>query len=145
MGNLRKIKRKMRLDRDLRKTLVRSTKDEILIDVDGDGLPDVALLDVAGDGDVDTLAVDLNGNGDFDLFFHDSDANGIPDMVWLNDEDEGVELVGVGPEIEQAMIAAAQAVFEQMALEEYVAQELDKELDELQKEIDQARKALRGK
>ena len=140
MGNLRKIKRKMRLDRDLRKTLVRSTKDEILIDVDGD-----ALLDVAGDGDVDTLAVDLNGNGEFDLFFHDSDANGVPDMVWLNDEDEGVELVGVGPEIEQAMIAAAQAVFEQMALEEYVAQELDKELDELQKEIDQARKALRGK
>ncbi len=145
MGNLRKIKRKMRLDRDLRKTLVRSTKDEILIDVDGDGMPDVALLDVAGDGDVDTLAVDLNGNGEFDLFFHDSDANGIPDMVWLNDEDEGVELVGVGPEIEQAMIAAAQAVLEQMALEEYVAQELDKELDELQKEIDQARKALRGK
>ena len=145
MGNLRKIKRKMRLDRDLRKTLVRSTKDEILIDVDGDGMPDVALLDVSGDGDVDTLAVDLNGNGEFDLFFHDSDANGVPDMVWLNDEDEGVELVGVGPEIEQAMIAAAQAVLEQMALEEYVAQELDKELDELQKEIDQARKALRGK
>ncbi len=145
MGNLRKIKRKMRLDRDLRKTLVRSTKDEILIDVDGDGMPDVALLDVSGDGDVDTLAVDLNGNGEFDLFFHDSDANGVPDMVWLNDEDEGVELVGVGPEIEQAMIAAAQAVLEQMALEEYVAQELDKELDELQQEIDQARKALRGK
>ena len=142
MGNLRKIKRKMRLDR---KTLVRSTKDEILIDVDGDGMPDVALLDVSGDGDVDTLAVDLNGNGEFDLFFHDSDANGVPDMVWLNDEDEGVELVGVGPEIEQAMIAAAQAVLEQMALEEYVAQELDKELDELQQEIDQARKALRGK
>lgn len=145
MGNLRKIKRKMRLDRDLRKTLVRSTKDEILIDVDGDGMPDVALLDVSGDGDVDTLAVDLNGNGEFDLFFHDSDANGVPDMVWLNDEDEGVELVGVGPEIEQAMVAAAQAVLEQMALEEYVAQELDQELDELQQEIDQARKALRGK
>ena len=37
MGTLRKVKRKMKMDKDFRKTLVRSAKDEILIDVDGDG------------------------------------------------------------------------------------------------------------
>ena len=36
MGTLRKVKRKMKMDKDFRKTLVRSAKDEILIDVDGD-------------------------------------------------------------------------------------------------------------
>lgn len=145
MGNLRKIKRKMRLDRDLRKTLIRSAKDEILIDVDGDGSPDVALMDSTGDGDIDTLAVDLTGDGEFDLYFHDSDANGIPDMVFLNSEEDGaIELVGVGPEVEEAMVMAAQVVFAQMALEEYVTELLDSALDELQAQIDAARKELRG-
>ena len=44
MGTLRKVKRKMKMDKDFRKTLVRSAKDEILIDVDGDGQPDVSRL-----------------------------------------------------------------------------------------------------
>ena len=37
MGTLRKVKLKMMLDKEFRKTLVRSAKDEILIDMDGDG------------------------------------------------------------------------------------------------------------
>ena len=142
MGNLRTIKNKMRLDPDLRKTLIRSTPDEILIDVDGDGLPDVVLLDSTGDGDIDTLAVDLTGDGEFNLYFHDSDANGIPDLVFLVDGDEA-ELLGVGQEVEDAMIQAAQDIFAMMALEDYVAAALDEALEELQKEIDEARRELR--
>ena len=142
MGNLRAIKNKMRLDPDLRKTLIRSTPDEILIDVDGDSLPDVVLLDSTGDGDIDTLAVDLTGDGEFNLYFHDSDANGIPDLVFLVDGDEA-ELLGVGQEVEDAMIQAAQDIFAMMALEDYVAAALDEALEELQKEIDEARRELR--
>lgn len=146
MGTLRQVKRKMRLDRDLRKTLVRSAKDEILIDVDGDGQPDVVLMDSTGDGDIDTVAVDLTGDGEFDLYFHDSDANGVPDMVLLDSDGDGqLDLVGVGPEVEAEMIEAAKTVLAIMALGDYVAQELDAALDELDKEIRAARKALRAR
>ena len=62
MGTLRKMKMKMRLDKDLHKTLVRSAKNEILIDVDGYHEADFALMDTTGDGDIDTLAVDLTGD-----------------------------------------------------------------------------------
>ncbi|MCC8358026.1 MAG: hypothetical protein LJU34_09435 [Oscillospiraceae bacterium] len=144
MGTLRKVKRKMKLDRDLRKTLVRSAKDEILIDIDGDGAPDVVILDSTGDGDIDTVAVDVSGDGEFDLYFHDSDANGIPDMILLDSDGDGeLELVGVGQEVEDAMIEAAQTILTALALGDYIAEELDAALDELDKEVRQARKALK--
>ncbi|MCD8116353.1 MAG: hypothetical protein LUE21_04440 [Oscillospiraceae bacterium] len=143
MGTLRKVKRKMMLDRDLRKTLVRSAKDEILLDVDGDGAPDILLLDSTGDGDIDTLAVDLSGDGEFDLYFHDSDANGIPDMILLDSDGDGeLELAGVGQEVEDAMIGTAQAILDVLTLGDYIVEELDAALDELDKEVRQARKAL---
>lgn len=143
MGNLRKIKMKMKMDKDFRKTLVRSAKDEILIDVDGDGQPDIALMDSVGDGDIDTLAVDLNGDGEFNLYFHDSDANGLPDMILLDSEGNGnMEILDVGPEAEQKMILAAHAVMAMLELGDYAAQTLDCALEDLQKEIDEARKLL---
>lgn len=46
---MRKVKQKMKLGEDLRGTRIRGTKNEILIDMDGDGLPDVALMDSTGD------------------------------------------------------------------------------------------------
>lgn len=143
MGTLRKVKRKMKMDKDFRKALVRSAKDEILIDVDGDGQPDIALMDSVGDGDIDTLAVDLNGDGEFNLYFHDSDANGLPDIVLLDSEGDGrVEVLGVGPEVETRMIMAAHTIMTMLDLEDYASASLDSALDELQKEIDEARKLL---
>ena len=143
MGTLRKTKLKMKLDKDFRKTLIRSAKDEILIDLDGDRMPDVALMDSTGDGDIDTLAVDLTGDGEFNLYFHDSDANGLPDMVLLDSEGDGtVEVIGIGPEVEARMIVAAHAVMTMMDLEEYAAETLDKALDELQGVLEEARKEL---
>ena len=145
MGNLRKIKRRMKLDREWRKTLLRSAKDEILIDVDGDGLADLALMDSIGDGDIDTLAVDLTGDGEFNLYFHDSDANGLPDMVLLDAEGDGtLELIGVGPEVETKMILAAHAILTILDLEEYAADKLDGAIDELQKELEEARTELKS-
>ena len=143
MGTLRQIKRKMKMDKDWRKTLLRSAKDEILIDVDGDGMADVALMDSTGDGNIDTLAVDLTGDGEFNLYFHDSDANNIPDMVLLDSEGDGtLELIGVGPEVEKQMIVAAGNILTMMALGDYVAEKLDKELEDLQEELDAAREQL---
>ena len=145
MGTLRQIKRKMKTDKDLRKTLLRSAKDEILIDIDGDKLADVALMDSTGDGNIDTLAVDLTGDGEFNLYFHDSDANNIPDMILLDSEGDGtLELIGIGKEVEEQMIIAANNILTMMAVGDYIAEQLDKELDDLQKELDLARAALHG-
>lgn len=146
MGTLRKVKRKMRFDKDLRKTLVRSAKDEILIDVDGDGQPDVALMDSTGDGDIDTLAVDLNGDGEFNLYFHDSDGNGLPDLVLLDSEGDGevLEVLGFGPEVEKKMILTVHSIMAMMDLGDYMAESLDNALDDLQAELEEARKELQA-
>ena len=45
MGTLRQLKMKMRLDADLRPMLVRAMRHEILIDLDGDKVADIALID----------------------------------------------------------------------------------------------------
>ncbi len=145
MGNLRKIKRKMKLDRNLRKTLVRSAKDEILIDVDGDGLPDVGLLDSTGDGNIDTITVDLTGDGEFDLYFHDSDANGVPDMILLDEDGDGtIDFVAAGTAVEEALLQAAADIFLQMAAEEYAAEVLEDALDRMMTNVDEARTAQAG-
>lgn len=144
MGTLRKVKSKMRRDKDLRKTLVRSGKDEILIDVDGDHEADVALLDTAGNGDIDTLAVDLTGDGEFNLYFTDTDRNGVPDVVLLDETGRGdFTLLGIGSEMEDAIVAAANRVLLMMEAEDYIAQALDEALDDLDKDIRAARKALK--
>lgn len=144
MGTLRKVKRKMKSDNDFRKALVRSAKDEILIDIDGDGQADIALMDSVGDGDIDTLAVDLTGDGEFNLYFHDSDANGLPDLVLLDSEGNGenIEVLGFGPEVEKRMIMRAHAIMAMLDLEDYASATLDAEMDALQKELDEARKLL---
>ncbi len=145
MGTLRKVKRKMKVDKDLRKTLVRSAKDEIMIDVDGDGVPDVALMDSTGDGDIDTLALDLTGDGEFNLYFHDSDANGIPDMVLLDEDGDGIiDVIAIGKEVEARMIETANTILTMMAVGDYVAEALDAALDELQTELDEAKEDLKN-
>ncbi len=145
MGTLRKVKRKMKLDKDLRKTLLRSAKDEIMIDIDGDGLADAVLMDSTGDGDIYTLAVDLNGDGEINLYFHDSDANGLPDMILLDEDGDGViDDFAIGKEVETQMLEAANAILTMLAVGDYVAEMLDQRLDELQEMLDEARKELKA-
>ena len=104
---------------------------------------DIALLDCTGDGDIDTLALDISNEGEFNLYFHDSDANGLPDMVLLDREGDGnMEVLGVSEEVESRMIEASHAVLAMLELGDYVAESLDRALDDLQKEIDEVRKLL---
>ncbi len=115
----------------------------ILSDLVGVGQPDIALMDSVGDGDIDTLAVDLNGDGEFNLYFHDSDANGLPDLILLDSEGNGnMEVLNVGPQVEEKMILAAHGVMTLLDLNNYAAQAMDSALECLQKEIDQAREQL---
>lgn len=144
MGTLKKLKFRMKLDREWRRTLVRGTKNEILIDLDGDKQPDLALMDTIGDGDVDTLAIDLDGNGDFDLYFVDTDHNNIPDKILFDKSGEGdFEEVASGEEVEKGVILALEGVETALAMGDYIAATLDAALDDLEKEIKIARKKLK--
>ncbi len=144
MGTLRRVKQKMKLDKDFRKTLIRSAKDEILIDVDGDGIPDIALMDSTGDGNIDTLAMDLTGDGEFNLYFNDTDGNGIPDMVLLDEDGDGIiEVIAIGKEIEAQMIEAANTILTMMAVGDYVTEALDQVLNDLQELLIEAKKELK--
>ena len=143
MGTLREIKTKMKADPDWSKTLLRSAKDEILIDVDGDGLADVALMDSIGDGDIDTLALDLTGDGEFNLYFHDSDGNGLPDVVLLDEDGDGIlDLAAAGPQVGEAMLLTAYRIMKILDEGDYIAAELAKELDQLNEELLKAQEEL---
>ena len=144
MGTLKKLKNKMRFDRDWHKTLLRSSKNEILIDIDGDKEADLALLDTTGDGDIDTLAVDLTGDGEFNLYFGDTDKNGVPDVVLYDENGTGnLEILGLGQDVEDAIINTVALIRAAVITGDYIADALEQELDELDREIKAAQKALK--
>lgn len=62
MGTLRKVKLVAKLDKDLRKMLVKGGRNEILVDLDGDKEADIMLSDTSGDGNIDTIVADLTGD-----------------------------------------------------------------------------------
>lgn len=144
MGTLRELKLRLKLDKDFRKTLIKSPRYEILIDLDGDKEADIALIDTNRNGNIDLIAVDLNGNGEFDLLVNDANHNGVPDLIRVVDPETGDPVViAKGEGVEVAVIEAIETISQLIALKEYAAAELDARLDDLEKEIKQARKELK--
>ena len=108
MMDIVKTKKKMKEDPTLKKMVLLSKKDEILLDLDGDCLADAGLMDSTGDGRVDTLAIDLTGDNEFNLYFMDTRNNNLPDVVFYDEESNGdLRLVGIGEGIEGTLQAAA--------------------------------------
>ena len=125
MGTLRQLKTKMRLDADLRPMLVRAMRHEILIDLDGDKVADIALIDNNRDGDIDMIAVDTTGNGDFNLYVGDEDCNGIPDTVeFYEDGDDMPVAAYFGRSVEERFIEMGERIFERILAGEMIAAEI---------------------
>lgn len=125
MGTLRQLKTKMRLDKELRPMLVRSMLHEVLIDLDGDKVADIALIDANRDGDIDTIAVDATGNGDFNLYLGDLDGNGIPDNVEFYADGDDMPLAAYfGQAVEARFIDLGERIFERVLAAELIADEL---------------------
>ena len=103
--SIREAKKRIKSDPELSKMLVRSGWKEIALDLDGDGVADVAFSCEKMGRKIDTMAVDLSGSGEFDLYLHDLDGNGIPDTVLVAQEgsDDRV-LVAFGGEVELGFI-----------------------------------------
>ena len=143
MGTLLKVKAKVKTDKDLRRLLVRGTRHEVLLDLDGDKVPDIGLIDNTHDGDIDTIAVNIGGREDFDLYLVDSDANGIPDKILYDEEGDGnFQKLASGAEVEEHMKAAAQTIYMLIQAEEIIAERLDAALAELDVRVREARREL---
>lgn len=144
MGTLLKLKLKMKLDKDLRHTMLKGSKHEILIDLDGDKEPDIAILDTNHDGDIDTFALDLDGDGELGFYVVDSDHNGIPDKILFDTDGDGkLDVFAAGKDVEDAIITAVALVEKAIQDGEYIAAQLDAALDEVEKEVKKTRKALK--
>lgn len=131
-GNLRKAKLRLMKDPDLRKLLVRSGWDEIVLDLDGDGSADVCFSDESGDGNIDTIAIDLTGDGEFNLYLHDADGNGIPDTVlWADDGSEELELLAFGSGVERELIDIGTRIRRILMAEEFLNEEFNISLTDL--------------
>ena len=112
MGTLREVKHVMRKNEELRDLLVRSSRHELLIDLDGDKVADIALIDTNHDGDIDTFAVDATGNGDFNLYVGDSDANGAIDTVEIYDDDDDMPIASFfGRAVEDRFIELGNEIY----------------------------------
>ena len=116
MGTLRELKKTMMQDEKLSPLLLRSTRREVLIDLDGDKVGDIALIDDNHDGDIDTIAVDATGNGEFNLYVGDVDVNGIPDSISFYEDDEKMPIAAYfGRAVEARFSTLAGYVYDRFA------------------------------
>lgn len=142
MRTLKKLKLNLKLDKNLRHTLLKGTKNEILIDLDGDKEADLAFIDSTKNGNIDTIAIDSNGNGEFDLYFLDKNNNNLPDTIVKMIDDEPYVLAE-GEEVEQMVVDAINTIYALIDLNDFVVSKFDEALDELYKELKKANKKLR--
>ena len=150
MGTLHQLKKTVRLDKELRPMLVRSTLHEALLDLDGDKVADIALIDNNHDGDIDMIAIDLTGNGEFNLYVGDADGNGIPDTVEFYEDGDDMPMAAyMGRNVEDRFLDLAGMVYGRILARELIADELiaafeefaaraEEEYEKLQKESEAA-------
>lgn len=133
MGTLREVKFAMRRDKELSPMLVRSGLHEILIDLDGDKVADIALIDNNRDGDIDMIAVDATGNGDFNLYVGDADGNGIPDTVeFYEDGDDMPVAAYFGRAVEDRFVDLGAIIYSRILAKEFIAAELIRAFEEFE-------------
>ncbi len=130
--SIREAKKRIKNDPELSKMLVRSGWKEIALDLDGDGVADVAFSAEKLGRKIDTIAVDLSGSGEFDLYLHDLDGNGIPDTVMMVQEgsDERA-IVAFGGEVELGFINLGVKIADMMVAENFLNKELGLSLADL--------------
>ena len=97
---------------EIAKFVMPSTKYEVLLDLNGDGIADFALIDVNHSGNLNTIAMDLTGSGEFNLYLSDLDDTGAAEKVeYYRDSDEEPMAAGSGPRHEDYLRPAATKFF----------------------------------
>ena len=73
MPTLKQMKKKLKEAAEMDKiTISKGEKNQILIDLDGDGKPEAALIDTTDSDGADLLALDLTGDHKFNLYLDDT-------------------------------------------------------------------------
>lgn len=143
MNDITKIKQRMKNDDIMKKMVLLSKKNEILLDLDGDHLADIGLMDSVGDGRVDTLAVDLTGDNEFNLYFMDTRLNDLPDVTFYDEKSNGdLKLVGIGEGVQGTLQEAAASVYRTLLAETYEPARVEKALEDLDALVKDAREKL---
>ncbi len=133
MGTVRKLKDAMMANEKLARMLVRSGRHTVLLDLDGDRVPDIGLFDLNRDGDTDAVAVDLTGNGEFNFYLIDHDGNGIPDEIsFFRDGNEEPVKTMFGPEVEAELEQKVAQIHELIRAEAMSAELILDALDALE-------------
>ncbi len=130
--SIREAKKRIKSDPELSKMLVKSGWREITLDLDGDGVADVAFASEKLGRKIDTIAIDLSGNGEFNLYLHDFDGNGIPDTVYLvEDGSDEISAIAFGSEVELGFINLGVKVANLLVAEDFLNKELGLSLADL--------------
>ncbi len=138
MGTLRKLKNMMKKDEELHELMIRSGRHEILLDLDGDKVPDIGLLDTERNGDVDAIAVDLTGNGEFNFYLVDHDGNGIPDEISFYQDGDDIPIKAVfGRSVESRMLERISKIYALMSAADFAARDIMDALKDLEDFIDE--------
>ncbi len=138
MGTLRKLKSALKKDDELRKMLVRSGRHEILLDLDGDQVPDIGLLDMDHSGDINAIAVDLTGNGEFNFYLVDNDGNGIPDEISFYHDYDDIPVKSVfGRAVEARLVQSVSRIHGLMTAVDLAAGDILDALEDLEKYMEE--------
>ena len=144
MGTLRTAKKRLKAAaKKIEKlNIVSGTVREILVDLNGDKLPDAGLIDTTGDGNIDMIAFDLSGDHEFNLYLADTNQSNNPDVIFMDKNSDGnLQLVGVGDELQNAVVRHTAAVYRVLAdSEEASDDDLVEALLALRKVVKEAKK-----
>jgi len=129
--SIREAKKRIKNDPKLSGMLVRSGWREIELDLDGDGVADVAFASDSLGRKIDMMAVDLTGSGEFNLYLRDLDGNGIPDTICLVNDETGEQAVAVGGAVELGFVNLGVKIANLLLAEEFLNEELGISLADL--------------
>jgi hypothetical protein len=81
MSVVSNFRKHLKSNPEIAKFVLPSTKNEVLLDLNGDGKVDFAFVDTTGNGYPESFALDRTGNGELNLYFIDMDGNGLAETV----------------------------------------------------------------
>ena len=101
MATLNELKERLEEAASLKKIGVcGGEKNQVLIDLNGDGQPEAALIDTTDSGSADLLALDLTGDHKFNLYLDDTDDNAFPDVAYIDKKGDGnLQLLHIGESV----------------------------------------------
>jgi carbon monoxide dehydrogenase subunit G len=142
--SLVKLRSAMKAEFGMGKLLCASPKNEIFLDLNGDGITDFALIDRNHSNKIETIAMDLYGDGEFDLYLIDTDDNGIPDKAeYYKTGDDEPTLATANTVLEEALRPATEKFLDAIRAD-FNAQSVIDALNAYKLEVIAAMKPLRA-